>query len=171
MTATPRLTALLWIAVVTLPRVPGRGPNEDCERGSMTLVRRPAAVLVLLLGCSTPSPQRDGYVSTNDGVSLYCRVVRNGRPALVIPVGLYLEDLLAPLVTPSAGLCCARSACRDGIGRRQPGIEPDDNHGCVCQSVVRTSADEAWPLGGETRALLLAPLQHASSLDLRSSPR
>ena len=42
-------------------------------------------------------PTRDGYVTTDDGVRLDYKIVGDGGETVVIPVGLYLEDLLASL--------------------------------------------------------------------------
>jgi proline iminopeptidase len=40
---------------------------------------------------------REDYVTTDDSVRLYYRIVGDGDQTVVIPVGLYLEELLAPL--------------------------------------------------------------------------
>ena len=68
-------------------------------------LRRPLALALLLAlpGCSsgtreaTPPPTTDGYVEADDGVQLYYKSVGEGEQTVVIPAGLYLEDLLAPL--------------------------------------------------------------------------
>jgi proline iminopeptidase len=67
-------------------------------------VRVALAVLVLLCACESGRAVREGYVTTDDSVRLYYRIVGDGSETVVIPVGLYLEDLLAPLARPSRRL-------------------------------------------------------------------
>lgn len=57
----------------------------------------------VLLACVAEQP-RQGFVTTADSVRLFYRVVGEGPEAVVIPVGFYLEDLLAPLATPDRRL-------------------------------------------------------------------
>jgi pimeloyl-ACP methyl ester carboxylesterase len=57
-------------------------------------------VIVLLLSACGPAAVQDGFVTTDDGVSLYYRVVGTGSETVVIPMAVYLEDLLAPLARP-----------------------------------------------------------------------
>lgn len=42
---------------------------------------------------------RDGYVEASDGTRLYYRQMGEGLRAVVVPVGFYLEDALAPLAS------------------------------------------------------------------------
>jgi len=57
-----------------------------------------------LAACSSGRTVREGYVTTDDSVRLYYRIVGDGPETVVIPVGLYLEDLLAPLARPGRRL-------------------------------------------------------------------
>ena len=59
-------------------------------------------LLAAIAACTSTGRQgsRDGYVTTDDSVRLYYRIVGTGAETVVIPVGLYLEDLLAPLAQP-----------------------------------------------------------------------
>ena len=47
---------------------------------------------------------REGYVTTDDSVRLYYRIVGDGAETVIVPVGLYLETLLAPLARPGRRL-------------------------------------------------------------------
>lgn len=65
---------------------------------------RSAAVAVAIVslvtslgGCRRSMPVTEGYVLTDDSVRLYYRSVGDGRGTVVVPMALYLEDLLAPL--------------------------------------------------------------------------
>lgn len=57
-------------------------------------------------GCATANetPVREGFVTTNDSVRIYYKIVGEGAQAVVIPVGFYLEELLAPLAHPDRRL-------------------------------------------------------------------
>ena len=44
-----------------------------------------------------PPKVTEGFVEADDGVQLYYKSVGEGEQTVVIPVGLYLEDLLTPL--------------------------------------------------------------------------
>jgi len=63
-----------------------------------------ALSLLIALGCGSNATQEqsppavaEGFVEADDGVQLYYKSVGEGDQVVVIPVGLYLEDLLAPL--------------------------------------------------------------------------
>ena len=59
-----------------------------------------------LFGCSgwaTPAVV-EGHVTTDDSVRLYYRMVGAGDETVVVPMALYLEDLLAPLARPGRRL-------------------------------------------------------------------
>jgi proline iminopeptidase len=46
---------------------------------------------------AAPQTSREGFVTTDDGVQLYYRVVGKGRPIVIVPAGLFLERDLARL--------------------------------------------------------------------------
>lgn len=46
----------------------------------------------------------EGHVTTDDSVRLYYRIVGDGSETVVVPIALYLEDLLAPLAGPGRRL-------------------------------------------------------------------
>lgn len=65
---------------------------------STLLFKAAAAAVLLLAGCANPPPEpREGFVTTDDGVDLYYVEKGSGEDVLVVPVALYLEDLLEPL--------------------------------------------------------------------------
>jgi pimeloyl-ACP methyl ester carboxylesterase len=77
-------------------------------------------VIVLLLSSCRPPAGQDGFVRTDDGVSLYYRVVGTGSETVVIPMALYLEDLLAPLVHPGRRIVFYDPRHRGRSGRGDP---------------------------------------------------
>ena len=58
------------------------------------------ALAPLACGGRAESSAREGRVTTDDGVALYYRTVGEGPQTVVVPMAVYLEDLLAPLVRP-----------------------------------------------------------------------
>lgn len=83
-----------------------------------------ALALVLATGCTTASPpsepdRREGFIETDDGVRLHYTSIGSGDDVVIIPVGFYLEDALAPLAKPGRRLlfydprCRGRSECSD----------------------------------------------------------
>lgn len=62
-------------------------------------------VMLLALACGgRTTAVRDGFVVTDDSVRLYYRIVGDGPDVVVIPLALYLDDLLAPLAAPGRRL-------------------------------------------------------------------
>lgn len=63
-------------------------------------------VLSLLPGCRgrPGSALTEGYVTADDNVRLYYRSVGDGAETVVVPMALYLENLLAPLARPGRRL-------------------------------------------------------------------
>lgn len=67
-------------------------------------------VLPALLACTAPAedarPLRveETAATTDDGVRLHVRIVGDGPQTVLVPVGFYLEDLLAPLADPGRTL-------------------------------------------------------------------
>lgn len=73
--------------------------------------RRPVALaayalIAMLPGCGDRAGPavREGQVTTADSVSLHYRIVGSGEATVVVPVGMYLEELLAPLAKPNRRL-------------------------------------------------------------------
>lgn len=63
---------------------------------------------------------QEGFARADDGVRLYYRVIGDGPQVVVVPVGFYLESLLAPLATPER-----RLVFYDPRGRgRSDGVDP-----------------------------------------------
>lgn len=58
----------------------------------------PAILLVWTVsGCRDLPPVREGFVTTEDGVRLYYRVVGDGEPTVIAPVALFHADRLDPI--------------------------------------------------------------------------
>jgi len=75
------------------------------ETFSLRLVALSCLVTVSLTCRNRSEPRvREGYVTTDDSVRLYYRMLGEGAQTVVIPVALYLEDLLAPLARPGRRL-------------------------------------------------------------------
>jgi len=70
------------------------------------------ALLLSITACASEKPQgRDGpagidsgYVRTDDSLRLFYLTVGNGATNVVVPLGLYLEEALAPLAAPDRRL-------------------------------------------------------------------
>jgi len=63
-----------------------------------------AVLAAALAACADGPAVREAHVTTSDSVRLYYRILGDGPETVVIPVGLYLEDLLAPLARPGRRL-------------------------------------------------------------------
>jgi pimeloyl-ACP methyl ester carboxylesterase len=64
-----------------------------------------SVLAAVVIGCGrTESPVVEGHVTTDDSVRLYYRIVGTGDETVVVPMALYLEDVLAPLARPGRHL-------------------------------------------------------------------
>lgn len=114
------------------------------------------ALIPALAGCTLPGQPRrargdavarSGFAVADDGTHLFYRVVGDGPQAVLVPVGCYLEPLLARLATPARRLVFydPRGRCRsDAVAPAQ--VSLDHQIGDV-EAIRRT-------LGLETMAIV-----------------
>jgi proline iminopeptidase len=84
------------------------GPSNAVLRSRVGHWLLPTAFVLAACGGEAPIPEassevrdtlpvQEGYVTTDDGTRLFYRMVGAGPQAVVVPVGFYLEEALAPL--------------------------------------------------------------------------